>query len=175
MSRKSVEISAHEYKSIKASILDIPFIYEQMMNGCELGVFSDQYLKGTGGVNLFWFILRGVLTQRRSTKPMASGFDWYIISTQAEEIGFLHIKTFQATDGRAMRHIALFGVHPRYQSQGHGTAILKLFIAEQPAGTTVLVNCTKFAKAMQRVLKRLRFIRNPKAGYFLEEYCLVKA
>ncbi|WP_394756644.1 GNAT family N-acetyltransferase [Rhodoferax sp.] len=171
---KFTKNSHQEYSSVKASLLDVPFIFDLMMNGCELGAFSDRYMKGTGGIRLFWFILRGIFTQSSSARSIADRSNWYIFSMKRKEIGFMYIETSQATNGTAVRHVALFGIHPRYRSQGHGTAVLKLFIVAQPTGTSILVHCTKFARAMQHVLKRLRFIRNPKSGYLLEKYCFVK-
>ena len=84
------------------------------------------------------------------------------------------IKSSYTPNGDAIKVIALFALKPQYQNQGHGTTVLRLFVDAQPKGTAIFVRCTKYARAMQRVLKNLRFVRNVKAGHPLEEYCLVK-
>ena len=145
-----------------------------MMTGSELGVFSTCFMIKTGGFRLFWWISRRILFQNRLTSLLAKGENWYLISTTTNEIGFLMIKSSYTPSGDAIKVIALFALKPQYQNQGHGTTVLRLFVDAQPKGTAIFVRCTKYARAMQRVLKNLRFIRNVKAGHPLEEYCLVK-
>ena len=106
---------------------------------------------------------------------MANQEDWYLIAIKTNEIGFVTVQSSYMPNGDATKVIVLFALAPQHQNHGHGTAVLKSFVDAQPGGTTVFVHCTKYARAMQRVLKNLKFIRNVKAGYPLEEYCLVKA
>ena len=166
--------SGNEYVWVKASLLDVPFIFDLMMNGSELGAFSDSFMKGTGGFHLFWWIGRGIFAQSRSPKPLVNNADWHLISLKTKQIGFMKVETSYAPDGHAIKYISLFALDPKYRKQGHGTSLLKLFVDVQSKGTTIFVCCTKYAKAMQRVCKKLRFIRNAKAKYGLEEYCLVQ-
>lgn len=166
--------SGDEYARVKASLLDVPFIFDLMMNGSELGAFSDSFMKGTGGFHLFWWIVRGIFAQSRSPKPFANSADWHLISIKNKQIGFMKVITSYAPDGDSIKYISLFALAPKYREQGHGTAALKSFVDAQTKGTTIIVHCTKYAKAMQRVLRKLRFIRNAKAGYGFEKYCLVQ-
>ena len=166
--------SGDEYVWVEASLLDIPFIFDLMMNGSELGAFSDSFMKGTGGFHLFWSIGRSIFAQSRSPKPFAKSADWHLISLKTKQLGFMKVETSYAPDGHAIKYIALFALDPKYRKQGHGTSVLKSFVDLQPKGTTMFVCCTKYAKAMQQVCKKLRFIRNAKARYGFEEYRLIK-
>ena len=153
----------------------MPFIFDLMMTGAERGVFSDGFMKKTGAFRLFWWISRRVIAQNKWSSSRANQEDWYLITIKTDEIGFVTVKSSYMPNGDATKVIVLFALAPQHQNHGHGTTVLKSFVDAQPGGTTVFVHCTKYARAMQRVLKNLRFIRNVKAGYPLEEYCLVKA
>ena len=166
--------SDDEYVRVKASLLDVSFIFDLMMDGAELGAFSDSFMKGTGGFHLFWWIARGIFVQSKTPKPLANSTDWHTICLKTKQIGFMKVTTSYAPNGDAIKYISLFALAPKYRKQGHGTAALKSFVDAQPKGTTIFVHCTKYAKAMQRVLKKLRFIRDAKAGYGFEKYCLVQ-
>ena len=174
MASTSCPVSGNQYALTKVSLLDVPFIFDLMMNGSELGVFSDSFMKKTGGFDLFWWIFRRIFAQSKSYKPLAKRSDWHLIFMNTEQIGFMRIKTSYTPNGDAIKHVFLFALVPQYRNHGHGTAVLKSFVDAQPKGTKIFVHCTKYAKAMQHVLKRLRFRRNAKAGYGVEEYCLVQ-
>lgn len=161
------------YALVKASLLDVPFIFNLMMTGSELGVFSDGFMRKAGAFRLFWWISRRILAQTKFSSPLVNTEDWYLIAMKTNEIGFFTVKSSRAANGDAIKVIVLFALEPQHQNRGHGTTVLRSFVDAQSKGTTVFVHCTKYARAMQRVLKNLRFVRNAKAGYPLEEYSLV--
>lgn len=145
-----------------------------MMTGAEQGVFSDGFMKKTGAFRLFWWISRRIVAQKKWSGSAAHQEDWYLVTVKTDDIGFVTVKSSYTPNGDAIKVIVLFALERKHQNHGHGTTVLRSFVEAQPEGTTVFVHCTKYARAMQRVLKNLRFVRNAKAGYPLEEYCLVK-
>jgi hypothetical protein len=151
-----------------ASVLDIPFIFDLMMNGSELYVFGNLYLSGTGAVRLLAAISLGVvigLISRNSSER------WLILSLKGADIGF--VKVTEVVEARATTLISLFAIIPARRNLGHGSRVMRLFAGAQPAGATLLVFCNKQARVMQHTLKKLHFVRNRHSGP-LEEYSLTK-
>lgn len=163
------------YQLLKATPLDAPFIFDLMMNGSELGAFSDRYMRGAGAAHLFWTIWRGLWSSWLWSGDKTNRPDLRIVYWASSAVGFMNVATAYAPNGDAAKHLSIFAIQSGHRNQGHGTAVLNLFIAAQPAGTAIVVHCTKYAKVMQRILKKLRFRRNPRAGLRVEEYCLVCA
>ena len=156
----------------RASILDTPLIFELMMNGSENGAFADRYMAGTGGVKLLLFIMLGIIGLEKFPNKEKINSRWIIISNSKNPIGFMNSRTINSSDKNSENLIAIYAISPRYRNLGHGKAALKLFIQNQPDNTTIIVHCTKYARAMQHILKKLRFQRNPKSGNPTEEYSL---
>lgn len=163
------------YAFRKASLLDVPFIFELVMAGSEAGVFTPRYQRLGGYVALFKIVLLGVL--RLQGMPGLTGRDyrWWIIyhQDQDQELGCMQVFTEAPEQGPLHKHLMHFALADEHKGQGHGKRILQRFIALQPAGAVILVICTKQAKAMQHLVKRLHFRRNTKGGLPAEEYSLV--
>lgn len=161
-----------DYNFNRASILDTPLIFELMMNGSENGAFTDRYMVGTGGVKLILFIMQGILGFEKFPNKEKINSRWIIISNSKNPIGFMNYRTINSSDENSENLIAIYAISPSYRNLGHGKAALKLFIQNQPDNTSIIVHCTKYARAMQHILKKLRFQRNPKSGNPTEEYSL---
>lgn len=157
----------------EASFFDVPFIFNLMMDGSQLGAFSDTYLSGTGALQLFLTIFIGVLLRR--DWPPRSGLRaaWLVISRTDKEFGFMKIVALEPEGGRANKYISLYAIDSALRGQGHGRAVLQRFVNTLEDGSNVVVNCTKYARRMQHILKAVGFTRNPKSGRPLEEYRLV--
>ena len=160
------------YELIRASILDIPLIFDLMMDGSENGAFTDRYMAGTGGVKLLLFILLGILGLGKFQGKEKIKSRWMIISNSKNSIGFMNFRIVDFPDGHSKNLLALYAISPPHRNLGHGKAALKLFIKNQPDNTTIIVHCTKYAIAMQHILKKLRFQRDQKSGNPTEEYSL---
>jgi len=167
---------AKDYSLRQACLLDAPFIFNLMMNGSEIGAFADRYMVGTGGFNLLLFILYGLFRQINWRCTTGRQSEWMLVFKSESLIGFMKVDNLDFFDEKAekLKLLALFAIAPRYRQQGHVTAVLKMFIDAQPDETKLIVHCTKYARAMQHILKKLRFTRNPKAGKNLEEYRFTK-
>jgi len=67
--------------------------------------------------------------------------------------------------------LELLAICPESRNSGIGTAVLNQVASEVPAGWVLYVHCTKYARAMQHILKRRHLKRNVKFGVpYLEEY-----
>ena len=151
-----------------ASVLDIPFIFDLMMNGIELHVFGSRYLFGTGSVRLLAMICGGVMAGMISHTPNQG---WMILSLAGADIGFMELAGVMETRDTTL--ISLFAIIPFCRNAGHGSRVLRLLVDAQPTGATLLVFCNKNARAMQHMLKKLHFVRNRQGGP-LEKYTLLK-
>lgn len=145
----------------KASVLDVPFIFKLMMEGSESGVFSDHFHVGAGGARLLWLVLSGVLNQKWSLTAKPGKFKWQVIvDSRQEEIGFLKVSNNDLSNG--IQDLELLAVSPGYRNRGIGTEVLHRLVADQPDGVLLRVHCTKYARAMQHILKRNSFKRTTK-------------
>lgn len=145
----------------KASVLDVPFIFKLMMEGSESGVFSDHFQVGAGGVRLLRLVLSGVLSQKWSLTGKPSKFKWQVIvDSRQEEIGFLKLADNDLSSG--IQDLELLSVSPGSRNRGVGTAVLNRLVADQPDGVMLRVHCTKYARAMQHILKKNSFKRTTK-------------
>jgi ribosomal protein S18 acetylase RimI-like enzyme len=145
----------------KASVLDVPFIFKLMMEGSESGVFSMHFQVGAGGARLLWLVLSGVLNQKWSLTGKPGKFKWQVIvDSHQEEIGFLKVSDNDLSSG--IQDLELLAVSPGYRNRGIGTAVLHRLVANQPDGLLLRVHCTKYARAMQHILKKNSFKRTTK-------------
>ena len=151
----------HKLSLRKASVLDVPFIFKLMMEGSESGVFSDHFQVDAGGARLLWLVLSGVLSQKWSLTGKPSKFKWLlIVDSHQEEIGFLKVSDNDLSSG--IQDLELLSVSPGYRDRGIGTEVLHRLVADQPDGVLLRVHCTKYARAMQHILKRNSFKRTTK-------------
>ena len=156
-----------------ASVLDVPFIFELMMEGSQRGAFSDSFLSGTGSLQLFLIIFIGVLLRRAWPRRFGLRASWLIVTIGKEALGFMRVVTLQQTAEQVHKEVSFFALDPRYRGKGHGKKVLQLFIRNLGEGSTVVAYCTKYSRPMQKILKAGGFTRNPKSGYSVEEYRLV--
>lgn len=154
----------------RAGLLDVPFVFDLMLEGSVAGSFSDQFLAvKTGARKLLWMLLRDIALKswRTPRTPLAG---WFVARHGQQPIGFVHVYSTSESSAGSAIELALCAVSPALRNQGYGTAVIRALIARYPPGTTLTVHCTKYARAMQHILKRLGFLRNPRAGFPVEQY-----
>ena len=154
----------------RANFLDVPLIFQLLLEGAEDGSFSDVFVTRTGSRKLFGVIFRGIATQLFQAKNTNSQYEWQVISNDdGVEVGFLKV-----CKGRGVckdSHLELFALSPAHRNQGLGTAVLENIASEVPGDGHLYVHCTKYARAMQHILKRHGMKRNTKFGVpRVEEY-----
>lgn len=167
------DINASKFGNLefrRAGLLDVPFIFDLMMEGSVAGSFSDRFLAvKTGARKLLWMLLRNIALKswRTPSTPLAG---WFVVRSGQQSVGFIQIFSASEANVGSAIELALCAISPALRDQGYGTAVLRVIIASYPTGTTLTVHCTKYARAMQHILKRLGFIRNPRAGFGVEQY-----
>jgi hypothetical protein len=159
------------YKFRSASLLDVPLIFDLMMEGSEAGVFATRFSSGSGAVFLLWYILKGIsaMTYRLSGRERPSA--WKIIFFEARPIGFF--ATTARAQGHPGLHLLFYSIKADSRHRGHGKSALKQLIEQQARGSILTVSCTKYAVCMQHILKKQHFQRDRRGGFLLEHYSVL--
>lgn len=153
----------------KASILDVPLIFQLIQEGAECGSFADAFVERTGSIKILAFILRSIALQYFQSPRLNVRYEWLVIASADKEVGFM--KLTKGIGDCKTRNLELLAICPANRNSGIGTAVLEQVASEVPNGGQLHVHCTKYARAMQHILKRHLLKRNVKFGVpFLEEY-----
>ncbi len=157
---------------IYAGLLDIPFIFDLVLDGSVAGSFSDRYLKRQGYLSILFLLL----TSLRSLS--------WIFRTKKRElllfmrsdvpVGFIQIEWTNTKAGIPCCYVTTCAIAPVYRGNHYGRDMIELLIARAPVGTEIWAYCTKYARAMQRTLKNLHFVRRT-AGHGLDAYSFMKS
>ena len=104
--------------------------------------------------------------------PQAT-LDCSSLHSNNEDIGFIKISS-QFTNVN-VQVIALCAIKPEHRNPKYGTQMIRMVIEDYPTGTEIFALCTIYSRAMQRVLKNLKFHRDKKTNNLrLESYRLTK-
>jgi ribosomal protein S18 acetylase RimI-like enzyme len=132
-----------------------------MSEGAIAGSFSDAFIERTGSVKLLWTILRSVVAQNFQNSSSGRRYEWQIIvRPTGHDVGFLKLSQ---GPGPA-QNLELVAVHAEYRNQGIGTAVVEHITSRLPEGAQLTVHCTKYARAMQHILKKYQIWRSPTRG-----------
>ena len=153
-----------------ASLLDVPFIFDLMMDGAMNGSFSDAFIERKGSPQLLWAIFTGIISQKFLSKSSPMQFRWQLVlDITGNEVGFLKtsIHTLEA-----VCHLELLAIVQKRRNLGIGTSVVRDITSKLPNQAQLRVHCTKFSRAMQHILKRNDFSRTHQVlqGYSVEEY-----
>jgi len=148
-----------KYKFRKATLLDIPYIFNLIQDGSYRGAFT-QFLMTSKG---YFFILRGLIPDVLKVFPAFSKekSKLFVFTMNNDEIGFLKIKTERGTE--TVQIIELCAINPELRNQRHGSQLIRMYIESLPEGTEVIAYCTKYSRAMQHVLVKQKFKRDRKS------------
>ena len=147
-----------DYKFRKAGLLDIPFIFELIQEGSLNGFFNDYLMTSKGYiftlVELYLDVLRPLraLLRKEDIKLL-------IFTLNDQDLGFIKIQ-FHFT---GEQEICLCAITPPLRNHNHGSQMIRMYLDTLPTGTVVIAYCTKYARAMQYVLKKLKFQRDKKS------------
>jgi N-acetylglutamate synthase-like GNAT family acetyltransferase len=149
-----------DYKFRKASLLDIPFIFDLIQDGSQVGSFAEKYLTAKGAVQVLSMLILDVLAPHRFIEREGYDIKLLIFALNDEDVGFMKIKPGFAD--RSIYKIDICAIAPEYRSQKIGSHMIRMFIEDLPSGAEVVMYCTKFSRAMQHILKMLNFQRDKK-------------
>lgn len=154
---------ASELVFAKAGFLDIPFIFQLLLEGGIAGSFSDRYLIGAGHFKLFLWITDTIapwpawLTWRRKTKRAPS---IQIVRKGDDDVGLIQMAYSKTSLGVPQTSLVLLAVAQNHKNQRYGTQVIERLIDELPELAVMDVCCTKYARAMHHILHKLHFKRD---------------
>ena len=153
----------------KANLLDLPFIFNLLIDGSIEGYFTERFLTNAGTFDIFTFLFLRLL-------PVINRFGKFnrykilVFTKKQTDLGFVIINSvgnIQVIEFCAIEH--------EHRGQKNGTLMIKLFIESVSKNTEIAVYCTKFARPMQHILKKLGFSRMKSfVGNQLELYIFKK-
>ena len=154
----------------RANLFDVPMIFQLIQEGAEAGAFSDVYVTRTGCTKLLGMALRSVVLQFFQSSNGSVRYEWQVISNaDGVEVGFLKVSNGIGVGKDS--NLEILAICAEHRNQGIGSAVLENIQSKVPHGGQLYVHCTKYARAMQHILKRHRLKRNVKFRVpNLEEY-----
>jgi len=132
-------------------------IYDLIMEGSDLGVFSDYYCTGPGQFKLLWFLIMAAALMKLPEalrKKTRISLEVFYFNTNL--IGFVLLNTAHKAIPLELK-VSMCAIVPAFRGRGHGKAMIRTLIERLPVGTKVTVSCTKFASRMQAICRRLCF------------------
>lgn len=163
-----------EIKFRKANFLDIPLIFNLILEGCINGAFTDSYLCAAGHFTLFAWVAKSVFPSPSWLNKNSCRTQLRVMHKGAQDVGFVQLQHDTAPDGTAKFKLALIAVAKDHQNQQFGTWALKTIIREMPASALLEVYCTKYSRVMHRLLRKQRFSRDEAIVNNLSRFTLRK-
>ncbi len=144
----------------RATWLDIPYVFELLMEGSVSGSFSDRFLLRKGWGQLFFFTLCLFFNSRLWWRKSAGKQRMWLIYDGEEQIGFYHLVSSRTHTAQKELLINLICVSKQYRNRRVASRIIQRLIDHQAEEAVLVAYCTKYARAMQRVLTKLKFERD---------------
>lgn len=165
--------SEKDYKFRKANLLDIPFIFEHIQDGSQRGSFSLRFMTSKGWVKLLSMLILDVLAPHRFLAKGGSDVKLLIFTLNKEDVGFMRIK-YELTN-KEVYEIDLCAIDQERRNQKIGSQMIRMFVEDLPAGADVSAYCTIHSRAMQHILKKMKFKRDKRPSMkHADHYCLTK-
>ena len=158
--RNTSTLGGMDLSSKRASWLDIPYVFELLMEGSFSGSFSDRFLQRKWWGKLFFYTLSLFFRHSGWWGNNANVQRMWLIYDGNEQIGFYHLVSSKNENQQKELLINLICVSHSYRNQRVASRIIQRLIDHQPQETLMVVYCTKYARAMQRVLTKLKFERD---------------
>ena len=137
----------------KANLLDLPFIFNLLLDGSIEGCFTERFLTGAGAFDIFTFLFLHLLPVINRLGKFKR-YKTLIFTRKQTDLGFLIINTLGSS-----QVIEFCAIEHAHKGQKNGTLMIKLFVEFSPKNTEIVAYCTKFSRPMQHILKKLGFSR----------------
>lgn len=164
---QSVRAPTSEGHFVYAGMLDLPFIFDMVLDGSSAGSFSDTYLTRRGYVKILLLLItslhlfRGIFNTKKRELMLFIKHDI--------PVGFIQVESQTKPGGNEHRYIMTCAIAPQFRGNRYGREMVELLIARCDAHTEICAVCTKYARAMRRTLMGLRFVRKS-IGLGLDAY-----
>ena len=116
----------------RATLLDVPSMFELMMEGSEIGAFTEQFMVRAGGARLLFYLLGGVTLRLRWWNPASRETSWTMLCLGDETIGFMTTKCTRRSDGCVSALLELMVIDRAHRGRGHGKAAIADLLEQLP-------------------------------------------
>lgn len=159
----------------KASLLDLPFVFELLLEGAFFGAFSEAFMLPTGTIRLLYLVFKLWFNHfnifRKNFHPVAL----LMLVKDKKEMGFVYLEEMMVRE-KANKHLvlSLMSVMKSYRNQKIGTKVVGRIFDAMPVGTTMVAACTKYSSVMQKILRKLKFKPVKNKGLGMVEFTKTK-
>jgi len=155
--RAGEKARAPAFEFRKAGLLDLSFIYREIMDGCENGAYSDAFLSLRGSAHLFRMLLLNLLPVGKLFGQRKL-YEFLILRRGRDAIGYAGIYTStQDVEPTGCVIIGFFGIAREYRRKKYGTLMMRRLIDYLPADVRIAAYTTRYADNMHRVLAKTGF------------------
>ena len=160
----------------KASLLDVPYVFELLLEGAFFGAFSASFMLPNGTMRLLYYVFKLWFNQfswgRRSYQPAAL----LMLNKQDKDIGFTYLQEVKVGEKKnTFLVLSLMSISKEYRNQKIGTEVVNKIYNAIPPGDSMAVACTKYAVVMQKILRKLKFSASKNRLYGLREFTKTKS
>ena len=145
------------YALREAGLLELPFIYNLILSGSILGVFSDFFISSYGQVKLFKTLFRDLFLFPAIVGGKFSNRDFYIFMMDGRDIGFIALEDIKVSDTTVERHITECALIESFRHHKHGSHLIRMVVETASSAARHCAVCTPHAKEMQAILKKHGF------------------
>lgn len=164
----------HNIKLRKASFLDLPFIFYQIYDDSLDGVFADRFNSRKGLVILFSFLFAYLIPFKRYLFNTSKIQEAHVYGDNQYDFGFIITQILQQKNNASKEvTIVATAIRPSHRGKGLGKMMIKSFMESLDNNTVVHAYCTKYARTMQHILRKLKFIRDKNHVAGLEHFYMV--
>lgn len=164
---ESVSAAPSDGNFVYAGLLDLPFIFDLVLDGSSAGSFSDTYLTRKGYVKILLLLLSSLRIFRWIFRSKQR--DLLLFVKNDVPVGFMQIESSIKPNGDAYRYIMTCAIAPALRGNRYGREMIELLVKRCHANTEICAVCTKYARAMRRTLMGLHFARKS-IGLGLDAY-----
>jgi len=154
-----------------AGLLDVPYIFTLMTDACmNDGCFSSTMLTGAGYGSLLVMLLSALHVFQGWRRRKDVRHELIVAEVDDEAVGFLHYIRYQTAQGAPQVYIDSCAIAAAHRNHGYGNRMVEWVMDREADGSTLITaRCNHYAKAMQHIFKRHRFVRKS-VGQGLESY-----
>jgi ribosomal protein S18 acetylase RimI-like enzyme len=143
---------------------DILFLLSEVASGASAGHFSQNLENLKSQKPLALQCIKAILSRFWLLRRFARANHFVAARLAAGTVGAALAHADRDDDRRRVITLQYLVVDPRFRRRGIGLALVQHLMTNAPAGTVVQCACTPKSQDMQRLLRRLGFMRTQRAS-----------
>ena len=142
----------------KASLLDIPFIFELLLEGAFFGSFSNSFMLPNGSIKLLFTIFKLWFNQFGWGKKRFHDNTLLMLTKDEKDVGFVYLEYLSPGEKKPNYLIlSIMSIAKDFRNKKIGSSFIANLYKCIPPDTVMAVSCTKYSVVMQKILRKLKF------------------